>query len=352
MFSKDSIFLRDYFFPRITLNDSKVIKDLYKHLQSIQKLPVNITSFKESRLKNKVTIDTNFGAQTIVKQSYSFKKSTIHFTLEKLKCSINVFHDSEGSKRKLIDTIIQLVQFVGSLSSIEISKLILNLYLVDEKKKVNSKMDQLGKEEVNSGSCQRGETSIITVYRNEELIKVTIHELIHAFQYDDFLDTHQIIKHYQKKYKISSQEINTNEAYTEIWANIINCFLLSQRVGRNKYNLFLILIALEKAFSLFQAQNVFYLTKLNGRKTIDINKESNILSYFIIRSELYERITPFLRFCKTQNKDYIKLNKEEKWFDFLKKNRKIKKNNSRFYTMNKNNDLFTTMRMSLNEIAI
>ena len=72
----------------------------------------------------------------------------------------------------------------------------------------------------------------------------------------------------------------------------------------------------------------------------------------LIRNELYERIVPFLKFCKAYNKDYIKLNKKEKWFDFLKKNRKIKKNNKRFYTIHKNNYLFTTMRMSLNEIMV
>ena len=352
MFTNDSILLREYFFPRITLKNSVEFKELYNHFQSIKRVPINITRFKESKMKGKVNIKSDYGSQKILEKSYLFKKSSIHFRVGELSCTINVYNDSEGNQRSLIDEIIQLVQFVGSLSTVSISKLTLNLYLIDEKKTINAKMKQLGKDEVNSGSCQVGDTTIITIYRNEELMKVTIHELIHAFQYDYFIDTDQIIKHYQKKYNISSQQINTNEAYTEIWANLINCYLISQKVGRNQYNLFLILIAFEKEFASFQAHKVFYLTRLNEKNEIDINKETNVLSYFIIRNELYERIVSFLKFCKTKNKDYIKLSKEKEWSNFIKKNGMIKKNHKRFNTIKKNDFLFTTMRMSLNEIAI
>ena len=352
MFTNDSILLREYFFPRITFKNSVEFKELYDHFQSIKRTPINVTRFKESKMKGKVNIESDYGSQKILEQSYLFKKSSIHFTLGELPCTMNVYNDSEDNQRSLIDEIIQLVQFVGSLSTTHISKLIINLYLIDEKKTIHAKMKQLGKDEVNSGSCKRGDTTIITIYRIEELMKVIIHELIHAFQYDDFIDTDQIIKHYQKKYNISSQQINTNEAYTEIWANLINCYLISQKVGRNQYNLFLILIAFEKTFASFQAHKVFYLTRLNEKNKVDINKETNVLSYFIIRNEIYERIVPFLKFCKTKNKDYIKLSQEKEWSEFIKKNGRIKKNHRRFNTIKKTDFLFTTMRMSLSEIAI
>ena len=350
MFTDDSILLRDYFFPRITLKNSIEFKRLYDHFQSIQVLPVQVTNFKESRMKGKVKIQSEYGPSSILEQEYHFLKSSIHFTMGKLKCTINVYDDKKD-RRDFLDEIVQLVQFVGSLSTYNFSTLILNLYLIDVKKTIDEKMQELGKGEVNSGSCQIGDTTFINIYRIEELIKVTIHELIHAFRYDNFRDSPQIIRHYQKKYNISSQHINTNEAYTELWANLINCYLISQRVGRNRYNLFLILISLEKEFAEFQAHKVFYITNLNEKK-IDINKHTNVLSYFIIRSELYKRIVPFLKFCKTKNKDYIKLNEEKEWIEFIKKNGKIKKNHRRFNTIQRKDYLFTTMRMSLNERMI
>ena len=134
--------------------------------------------------------------------------------------------------------------------------------------------------------------------------------MIHALELDYYKDNIQIINYYQKKYNISSEIINTNEAYTEIWANIINCYLISQKTGRNQYNLFLILIALEKEFAIFQAHKVFYLTKLNEKK-IDINKHTNVLAYYIIRSEIYNRLSPFLKFCNKHNDNYIKLREEK-----------------------------------------
>ena len=56
MFTDDSILLRDYFFPRITLKNSIEFQKLYDHFQSIQVLPIQVTNFKESRMKGKVKV--------------------------------------------------------------------------------------------------------------------------------------------------------------------------------------------------------------------------------------------------------------------------------------------------------
>ena len=349
MFTDDSILLRDYFFPRITLKNSTDLDKLYKHLQSIHRLPIHITNFKENKERKEVRIQSGYAPQKILKKVYTLKKSSTSFLIDHLKCTLNIYDYSENSNQKFIDNIIGTIQYVASLSKIIISQLDINLYLLNDKKKVDISMKQLGKEEINSGSCLRGDTTVITIYRKEEVMKVVIHELIHAFQYDDFVDTPQIIKHYQKKYNISSQEINTNEAYTEIWANIINCYLISQKVKRSQYNLFLVLIALEKVFVEFQTNKVIFLTNLQKQK-IDINKDTNVLSYFIIRNELYLRLNAFLKFCKTKNKDYIKLTQKEKWFEFIKKNKLVKGNNKRFNKIKKTDFLFTTKRMTLKEI--
>ena len=78
------------------------------------------------------------------------------------------------------------------------------------------------------------------------------------------------------------------------------------------------MLALEKEFSTFQAEKVMYLTKLNQKNKIDINKETNVLSYYIISTEIYKRINVFLKYCKLYNDDYIKI-KDENDFNFLKK---------------------------------
>ena len=86
-------------------------------------------------------------------------------------------------------------------------------------------------------------------------------------------------------------------------------------------------------------------------KTIDINQETNVLSYFIIRCEIYEKLTQFLKFCRLSNKNYIKLNKK-KWISFLKKNPILQKKKRIFNKVDKDSFMWNTMRMTLNEIYI
>ena len=88
---------------------------------------------------------------------------------------------------------------------------------------------------------------------------------------------------------------------------------------------------------------------LQLHKLKDINQKTNVLSYFIIRYELYERLNTFLKFCNTINDNYITIKDQMKWLNFLKKNKKIIKNNRRFNQLDKKSFIFKTLRMSLNE---
>ena len=88
--------------------------------------------------------------------------------------------------------------------------------------------------------------------------------------------------------------------------------------------------------------------KINTKK-IDINRNTNVLSYFIIRCELYNRLNEFIKFCRLHNQNYVKMTQENKWFQFIKKNKKIIKNNRRFNRLQKNNPVYKTMKMSILE---
>jgi len=351
MFTEDSILLRNYFLPHVTLKNSTELQRIYDFFKSVNIHPINTKSIDTLDVeKTEINVSHGEGADNIIKKSYLFAKTSFHFLLNRCNITIHLF--SKNTNKPLIYKLAKIIQYVFSLSRNGLKHLVINIYLIDKKKTNTPRMKKLGRNEINSGMCQRGGVTTITIYREEELIKVLIHELIHGFQYDDYEDTDKIIKHYQKKYHMSSIKINTNEAYTEIWANLINCYLISQKPGRNNYNLFLILMALENEFSKYQAEKVMYLTGLDGKEEVDINKDTNVLSYFIIRNEIYEKLNLFLKFCRNHNDDYIKLNDEKEWFNFLMKIDKIKKNNRRFNKINKQNYIFKTMRMSLNEVDI
>lgn len=349
MFTENSILLRDYFFPLIKIKNSIEIKNLFEYFETRKSYKI-IEKNINHESKKMISIDTDGGAKSITQKSYLLEKTTYSFTINALNVTINIF--SKKNEVKLVYKLSQILNFVYCLSNVYIKYLTIDIYLIDKKKNITSSLNILGQDEINSGYCILGKTPKIIIYRSEELIKVFIHELIHAFQYDNYEDSDNIIKHYNKKYNLICDHINTNEAYTELWANLINCYLISKYGGRESYNLFLILIELEKEFSLFQAQKVIYLTNTNGKIPINVNKETNVLSYFIIRCELFKELNLFLKFCKNNNTNYIKLKNENEFFSHLKKNQNVEKKNRRFNNINKNNYIFTTMRMSLNEINI
>ena len=349
MFTEYSKELRNYFFPRIKIKNSNETKNLFEFFESRKLYKINQKNINHEN-KKLTNIETDGGAKSITQKSYLFEKTSNSFTIKTLNVTINIY--SKKNELDLSYKLSNILNYVYSLSDVYIKYLTIDIYLIDQKKKITSNKKDLDQEEINSGYCILGKTPHIVIYRSEELIKVFIHELIHAFQYDNYKDNDNIIKNNNKKYNLSCDNINTNEAYTEIWANLINCYLISKSGGRESYNLFLILIELEKHFSLFQAEKVIYLTNINGKTPINVNKYTNVLSYFIIRCELFKELNLFLKFCKTNNKNYITLKNENDFFSHLKKKQIIEKKNRRFNNINKKSYIFTTMRMSLNEISI
>ena len=51
MITNDSNLLKEYFFPRITLQNGNEFIELFQHLQSIQRIPMNITYFQSLQRK-------------------------------------------------------------------------------------------------------------------------------------------------------------------------------------------------------------------------------------------------------------------------------------------------------------
>ena len=364
-FTDDSICLRKYFLSKCKVPSMRSLKDIYTHFKNISLRDVSIQSHDiiESKIKD-------IGNKFISK---NLKSKIIHSLLQKTICKItvgeinvilNIYSIENEKLDHLIYNIIKCVRFMCSLSDPPIHNLVINYYLLEDKKELDNKKGSNGnciltKEKVNSGSCsQTIDQSVIDIWRKEEILKVTIHELIHALHFENYQDTFDLIKHYQDKYNISSKKINSKEAYTEIWANIINCYLISvsqNKTNQKQYQSFQKMIALEKEYSIYLSEKILYLCYKNNTKgihKIDINKYTNVLSYYIIRAELYNHLNKFLHYCKNNNTDYIKIKNDTTWISFLKKNKKIKMNNRRFNNIKKMNIIYKTLRMSLNELLL
>ena len=53
----------------------------------------------------------------------------------------------------------------------------------------------------------------------------------------------------------------------------------------------------KRKYYLFQAQKVMYNSLKHG---VDLDKNTNVTSYFLIRAELYNNLKEFLKFCRTK----------------------------------------------------
>lgn len=319
MLTKKSEELTDLFLSKIKIEDSIEIQKLFKYFKNISFYDLELISqTKESHL-NDMKLETSYLSKDMTYQiSLLTNKHKYHYKINKLDVYITVFFNEEDISF-FIDNIISVINYVASLHRGHNKKKIdITYILLDNLKSFNPKIDsEIHKHNVNSGYCINSvDYSSIVIWRKEEIVKVTIHELIHAFDESSYNDISETIENYQTRYLVTSHNINTKEAYTEIWANLINSYIVSIQVNNNQYDLFLKLLAYEKVFCEYQANKISKITKLKKEKR-DINQHTNILPYFIIRCEIYQKLPQFLMFCRENNNLYLKITDMKLWSQFL-----------------------------------
>jgi hypothetical protein len=346
MFTKEDIIFNEIY-PKIKNNiiKSPELNKLYDFLNNVTVLPYEISSTSSFERSSKSVYELTYASKNIKEKIEKYNRNqTITLRFNNNLVHINIFSDNQEPNTKFLYELKRYIQFTLSIYPVK-TNITINYYLSDETKMV--KKGILTPNEVNSGSCMiSSDHSTIHIWRKEEVLKVTIHEMFHALRHDNYSDNDKVIEYFISKYGTNSSKINTHEAYTEIWANLINCFLISQKYKDNNKKIFRELVTIEKYFSIFQAQKVLFnsLTK----EGIDIDRDTNVTSYFLIRAELYQRLNAFLKFCRLENKKYVKIKNINKWLVFLKSKNKIKKNDTIFKGRRKY--LFKNLRMTILEL--
>ena len=289
----------------------------------------------DNHLKEKITLMSSYKQVTVQSNNYTFH--------------LEFYYNKQDNLDKLIDALAYSISFTLQLGPHKINDITIKYYLLDTKRILDHDTF-FDKEEVNGGACWSSPVDCdITVWRKEEIVKVTIHELIHGLSYDYKQDTSDIIKYYQSKYGIISPKMNTFEAYTEIFAELIHCYLLSRFIHvlyRHipQYDLFSFMISIEHQFSQMQSSKVLDLLQHNK----DVNKETNVTAYYLIKTELYNDLANFLNFCFQYNDTIIKIKDTTKYFDYLKKLKSVVK--KKYKT--KNQYLKNTTRMTCLELDL
>lgn len=246
--------------------------------------------------------------------------SQLSIQCQSTRISIDIYHKEESIEH-LIVYLLQTIAFVVNIGHHSVESIHCTLYLLDNLRRLDGD-SILDKQEVNGGACRSTDTMAkITLWRKEEILKVMIHELIHGLGYDYKQDTPPIVQHYQQKYSIRSPKMNTFEAYTEIHAELIHSYLLATWMEGPTFDMFQANVGIEREFSRIQASKVLSLP------TLDMNRETNVCAYYVIKTELYNDLSVFLQFCKDTNESMIQLTDVSKYLEYLKKLKKITKKN-------------------------
>jgi hypothetical protein len=208
------------------------------------------------------------------------------------------------------------------------SELKIYLYLTKLKKTLPTNGKIIGQEHANTGytmACKKDNE--INIFRHEEWFKVLIHESFHAFGLDfSELDNtpYDGSSEILKLFPVSS-DVNLFETYCEMWAELLNVMFIVYFNPKNSKTIFyenidqLInevenRIHNERLFSLFQCAKVLYHYKLDYKelyekspaaqteRTLKYKEDTNILSYYIIKTIFMFFIDDYMNWCADNNK--------------------------------------------------
>ena len=286
---------------------------------------------------------------TKLKQKVKKYKNTISvkwLVKTQFKIDCNLYIHSKNKKKsineKTLNLLVYIISFTASLSSKD-KQFDIHVVLLPDKKFFLTKFTT---NEVNTGvTSYDNNSATVLVYRKEECIKVIIHEIIHGLGLSDIEDTGTVIDHYNDKYNINCSKINLNETYTEIWAKLINCYLVTKINGRlmdNRYKYFCYLIDSEKMFSSIQATKIINLLKKKGK--LDLNKHTSIVGYYLAINELINNLDAFLK-MKFNDNNLFYLDTESRFNNLMT-------SIDKYYTEKVKNVFNKTFRMTAVELKI
>jgi hypothetical protein len=242
---------------------------------------------------------------------------TVHFVLEEpnLDVSMDVFSE-------YIEKMIVWLTLIDKYASKRCSRnLTIYIYLTSLVKMLpSSTIDIIDENHANTAftyTCLP--VSEIVIFRKEEWFKVFLHETFHNFG----LDFSGMNNDYCREKILSlfpvNSEVNLYEAYTEFWAETMNCllssFFLNENNNKNKndLNAFLSvsfqLLDLERTFSFFQMVKVLDFMGLlyqdlytkSGqsqiKRTAFYKENTSILAYYVLTTVLMNNYEDFIVWC-------------------------------------------------------
>ena len=351
-------------YSKQTNKTNNILRELYNEILEANNYVKNQVKFRHMIKKilsaTQITKPLNFNAKSfpeIVRNHIDeLMMSEICYSFSLYDRNVKVYFIVENDDieleieqyNKYVETVATWLYILNMYASKECAKN-LNIYFYFtslEKNLPNSNIHILDEINVNTAfttTCPSD--SEIVVFRKEEWFKVFIHETFHNFGLDfSMMNNYMINDCIINIFKVESK-INAFEAYTEFWAEIMNVLFCSYYATKDKNNVNEFLsnsefyINFEKTYSLFQLVKTLDFMGLQYKDLYSNTKESsilrenlykentNVLSYYIIKTVLINNYQGFLSWCKTNNLSILNFKKtignQKQLCKFIEKNYKI-----------------------------
>ena len=357
-----------------------ILDNLY-NLSKTDKIPENlkVRIFDESLIGKYTPLQVCQDIEQNITKQINYLLTYRHDGYNKsINVSLNLKEKGQIGEQAL-DKIMRTILLVPKLNidNIADTPVDLNIYTSSAKKKcISSKIRVLGSNNINSGvsvfKFNENLPIITTVYRNEEMHKLLIHELIHTFKYDfSFMEFNLKLSDF---INISRDtKLTPNEAFTEVVTVILNTAAESWNFRQHaNFDIFKVMLEYEAQFSLLQCAKILDFYGFNSIEDFfqpydnrnRFKQNTNVFSYFFIKTALlvnssqlldfFERYTNNF-FIKSGNRHYIKAEFERLMIRSLKRNqfqkgighffKKLR--NARSNGLASNKTLCKTLRMTI-----
>ena len=306
---------------RVKIDNNLFIKDLYNKIKrkytDYKKNNIKYTIIREDFILEQYDFIKN--SQYLDKSIYENIKINIksNYKVNKDKITLNIFtNDIKLTKtvKEDINNYLTIISIMGDLFCINKKNINILFFQLNMNKKLpTNNKEFIGPYHVNSGLTYYNKyNATIIIFRNEEKIKVLIHELIHAYDIDNILHNNKILTNeIYNKYCLNIFEynnININETYTEFLALIINILFIIVISG-SSLKIINNLIKFEIIYSLIKVKCIvdFYNFDINNicrnEGCVEFRQKSNVLSYYIFKTALLYNINTALNYFYVCTKD-------------------------------------------------
>ena len=238
------------------------------------------------------------------------------------------------------------------------------------------KIDQICANTAFTTACVLEKTNI-HIYREEEWFKVLMHETFHNLGLDFIdIDNHEINKSVLQIFPVTITDLRMYETYAELWAEIMNTIFITfltdlpKKKGRLPLIKWILVIEkmmkVEMDFTIFQVKKILNHHKMKytdlflPEKAAFYHEDTQVFSYFVLKSIWMIHLNHFLEFCAKQpGGSSLKFNLSPRNLAiFIDKMKKLAKSPILLDKHNKNdiisykepNFANTTLRMTLYEM--